>query len=124
MLNGVVVFLMVVGIFFFFGTTVGLLRFPDFYCRTHAAGKGDTLSVMLMLLALALFNLHHFSWEALLVSSKICIICVFVFIASPTATHAIMDAGYESKIRHWAKRGDGEGCYWSPGEVPGEEGKQ
>ncbi len=113
MLNGVVVVLMLVGLFFFFGTTVGLLRFPDFYCRTHAAGKGDTLSVMLILLALALFNLHHFSWEALLVSGKIIIICVFVFIASPTATHAIMDAGYESRVRPWSKKGGQKG-FWPP----------
>lgn len=122
MLNGVVVILMLIGLFFFFGTTIGLLRFPDFYCRTHAAGKGDTLSVMLMLLALALFNLHHFSWEEMLVSGKILIICVFVFIASPTATHAIMDAGYELGVRHWSKRDDGEGCS-SETVDNGEEGK-
>ncbi len=120
MLDVVVIVLMAVGLFFFFGTTVGLLRFPDFYCRTHAAGKGDTLSVMLMLLALALYNLHHLSWEAALVSGKILIICIFVFIASPTATHAIMDAGYEAKVRHWKK---GEGCLWTPGEGSSEEEK-
>ena len=32
------------GLIFFLGTTIGLLRFPDFYSRMHAAGKGDTLS--------------------------------------------------------------------------------
>ena len=112
MLDILVILLMVAGLFFFFGTTIGILRFPDFYCRTHAAGKGDTLSVMLMLTGLALYNLHHPSLSSLLVSSKIVLICLLVFIASPTATHAIMDAGYESKVRHWS-RDDDESTLWS-----------
>ncbi len=49
MLNIIVIFLMVLGLFFFLGTGVGLLRFPDFYSRMHAAGKGDTLSSILLL---------------------------------------------------------------------------
>ncbi len=112
MLDIIVIAFMVVGLFFFFGTTIGILRFPDFYCRTHAAGKGDTLSVMVMLLGLALYNLHHLSWASALVSGKIMLIGVIVFIASPTATHAIMDAGYESKVRHWS-RDDDETTLWS-----------
>lgn len=106
MLDTLVILFIAVGLFFFFGTTIGIIRFPDFYTRTHAAGKGDTLSVMLMLFGLALYNLHHPSLEALLVSGKIILICVVVFIASPTATHAIMDAGYESKVRHWSRDDD------------------
>ena len=39
----------VIGLIFFFGSAVGMVRFPDFYTRMHAAGKGDTLSTMLML---------------------------------------------------------------------------
>ncbi|MBE9541203.1 MAG: monovalent cation/H(+) antiporter subunit G, partial [Proteobacteria bacterium] len=36
--------------FFFLAATVGLLRFPDFFCRLHATGKGDTLAVLLSLI--------------------------------------------------------------------------
>ncbi|MBT3785210.1 sodium:proton antiporter, partial [bacterium] len=43
-LDGIVIFCVLSGLFFFFGTSVGLLRFPGFYTRMHAAGKGDTLS--------------------------------------------------------------------------------
>ena len=39
----------ILGLVFFLGTAVGMVRFPDFYTRMHAAGKGDTLSTMLML---------------------------------------------------------------------------
>lgn len=104
MLNIVVIVLVSIGVFFFFGTTAGLIRFPDFYSRTHAAGKGDTLSSILMLSGLALYHLHHLTPEALLTVAKILFICLFIFISSPTATHAIMDAGFESGVRHWTKR--------------------
>ena len=33
----------ILGLIFFLGTAVGMVRFPDFYTRMHAAGKGDTL---------------------------------------------------------------------------------
>ena len=104
----VVIVLTVTGMLFFFATTVGLLRFPDFYSRMHAAGKGDTLSSLLILLALVLYEFHEVNLANLLVALKILMIVVFIFMASPTATHAIMDAGYESGIKHWAKKPEEE----------------
>ena len=105
MLDIIVIILVSSGVFFFFGTAVGLVRFPDFYSRTHAAGKGDTLSSVLLLTGLALYHLHHqLTVDTLLTAAKILFICVFIFIASPTATHTIMDAGYEAGVRHWTKR--------------------
>ena len=103
MINTIVVVFMLMGLFFFFGTAVGLIHFPDFYSRMHAAGKGDTLSTALILTALALYHVQHFTLETLLVSSKIMSIVLFIFIASPTATHAIMDAGFESGVKHWSR---------------------
>jgi multicomponent Na+:H+ antiporter subunit G len=89
--------LIVLGIVFFFGSVVGLLRFPDFYTRMHAAGKGDTLSTVLILGG---FILHNFSegsdagsWNVLV---KLCFIALFIMLTSPTSTHALMKAGYES----------------------------
>ena len=32
----------ILGLVFFLGAAVGMVRFPDFYTRMHAAGKGDT----------------------------------------------------------------------------------
>lgn len=103
MLDIIVIVFIVLGLVFFFGTAVGLIRFPDFYSRTHAAGKGDTLSSALLLTALALYNLHHLDLASLLVSLKIMGIVLFIFIASPTATHAIMNAGYESGVKPWTR---------------------
>ena len=91
------------GLFFFTGGAVGLLRFPDFYSRLHPAGKLDTLGLFLAMLALALFNLHHFTLGTMLTSLKIILIVVFVFLASPTATHAIVDAGVRADLVPWTK---------------------
>ncbi len=86
----------VLGLVFFFGCVVGLIRFPDFYTRMHAAGKGDTLSTMLMLIGFALIAIHQeVSLATLLVAAKILCICVFIMLTSPTSTHALMRAGYE-----------------------------
>ena len=104
----IVIVLTVTGLLFFFATTVGILRFPDFYSRMHAAGKGDTLSSLLILLALALYNFHDVNLANLLVAVKILLIVVFIFMASPTATHAITDAGFESGLIPWTKKPEEE----------------
>ncbi|MFT4586810.1 MAG: multicomponent Na+:H+ antiporter subunit G [Limisphaerales bacterium] len=88
-----------VGLLFFFGAVVGLVRFPDFYTRMHAAGKGDTLSTMLILAGLALYLFHDgFDMAKVLVALKIMAICAFIMLTSPTSTHALMQAGYEEGV--------------------------
>jgi len=99
----IVCLLLFAGLFFFTGGAVGILRFPDFYSRLHPAGKLDTLGSLLAMIALALFNLHHFSLGAFLTSLKMMLILVFVFLASPTATHAIVDAGVRAGLAPWTK---------------------
>ena len=87
------------GVFFLIMGGVGLLRFPDFYTRMHAAGKCDTLGVLLVLIGLALF-------EGLTLSSaKILLIAVFMFMTSPTATHAIARSAFTNKVRLWTTEG-------------------
>ena len=90
------------GLVFFFGAVVGVIRFPDFYTRMHAAGKGDTLSSLLIVIGLAVFNLADFSWANVLVSVKILMICAFVFVTSPTTTHALMEAGHKAGLKPWS----------------------
>jgi multicomponent Na+:H+ antiporter subunit G len=86
------------GLVFFLGTTIGLLRFPDFYTRMHAAGKGDTLStVMILIGCICLVPMD------LLLAIKILLIINFIFIGSPTATHAMMDAGNKAGAVPWRK---------------------
>ena len=94
--------LICIGLLFFLGTAVGLLRFPDFYSRMHAAGKGDTLSTVLILLGcICLVSTQDgMSW---LLGLKILLIINFIFIGSPTATHSMMDAGNKAGVEPWKK---------------------
>ncbi|HDZ89238.1 MAG: monovalent cation/H(+) antiporter subunit G [Deltaproteobacteria bacterium] len=86
-------FFVCTGFFFFFTATVGLLRLPDFYSRLHATGKGDTLAVLFSLIGLAVYE--GFS----LTSVKIVLIAVFMFLAQPTATHAISRAAFRCNVK-------------------------
>lgn len=99
-----VIIFMALGFLFFLGGAIGIIRMPDFYSRLHPAGKLDTLGTMGMVGGLALYNLHHFSFEALLLSVKMLLIVFFVFMASPTATHSIVDAGMRAGLRPWSKK--------------------
>ncbi len=98
-------FFIIAGLVFFLGTSIGLLRFPDFYTRMHAAGKGDTLSTVLILVGciFAAGNQGELSW---LLALKILLIINFIFIGSPTATHAMMDVGERAGAKPWNKKGE------------------
>ena len=95
--------MMGLGAMFFLGAAIGLLRFPDFYTRMHAAGKGDTLSSIMMLGGLALLNIEEFSFLGGILFIKMLCIIVFIFITSPTSTHALMQAGFEAGMKPWKK---------------------
>ena len=95
--------LIAAGLFFFAIGTIGILRFPDFYTRLHAAGKCDSLAAVLVIAGVAAYNLGDFSLAAVLVSLKILAIAVFVFVASPTATHAITEAALIVGVKPWTK---------------------
>ena len=97
------ILLIVGGLLFFFGAVIGILRFPDFYTRMHAAGKGDTLSSFLILCGFAAYELQDFTWASALVALKIVGIGIFVMLTSPTSTHVLMEAGYDDRIRPWKK---------------------
>ena len=95
--NGLCIALIAGGVFFLFMGTVGMLRFPDFYTRMHAAGKCDTLGSLLIVSGIAV----HLG--PTLSSLKIIAIAVFIFLTSPTATHAIAKAALRNKVPLWTK---------------------
>lgn len=85
----------VTGLVFFLGAAVGMVRFPDFYTRLHAAGKGDTLSTMLMLTGFGLVTMEDFSMGSWLLFTKIMAVVLFIFLTTPTSSHALMRAAFE-----------------------------
>ncbi len=94
----VAIVLMLGGVFFLTVSSIGLLRLPDFYARTHAVGKSETLGAILTLSGLAVYN----GWE--LSTFKILFILIFVLIANPTATHAISRAALRSGLPPWTRK--------------------
>ena len=100
-----IVLLLFGGLLFFTGGAVGMLRFPDFYARLHPAGKLDTAGQFLVLAAVALYVLDDLTLEHALTAAKIGLIVLFVYITSPTATHAIVDAGVRAGLKPWRKKG-------------------
>ena len=96
------------GLFFFTGGSIGILRFPDFYSRLHPAGKLDTMGLLMTMTGMALYTVQEFTLAAIFTSLKILLIVVFVFITSPTATHAILDAGVRAGLSPWTAPGKGE----------------
>ncbi|MBW2366519.1 MAG: monovalent cation/H(+) antiporter subunit G [Deltaproteobacteria bacterium] len=100
----VVTILLICGLVFFVGGTVGIIRFPDFYTRLHAAGKLDTMGLLLTMVAAVFHLLHDFTVANIFTGLKILLIVAFVYITSPTATHAIADAGIRSGLAPWTKK--------------------
>lgn len=94
-MNWLVLGLISIGAVFLVVSCIGLLRFPDFYTRAHAVGKAETLGCVLVLTGLAVHN------GADLVSAKILLILVIIFITNPTATHALMRSAYRSGVEIW-----------------------
>lgn len=104
MISILTIVLIVLGLGFFAIGVIGVLRFPDFFSRMHAAGKCDALAAVLMVFGFALYALHDFSFAAALVSLKIFLIAIFIFVASPTATHALVKTALVLGAKPWNKQ--------------------
>jgi multicomponent Na+:H+ antiporter subunit G len=91
------------GVLTMFVGALGVVRFPDFYTRLHAAGKGDTLGQGLVLFGLLLIS--GFGFDAF----KLAVIIFFVMILNATSTHGLARAGWLAGMRPWLGRGSDDG---------------
>ncbi len=86
------IFFVVLGIFFLLLGSIGIIRLPDFYSRTHATSKSDTLGMMLIIIGLILF-------EGLTINSgKLFLVLLFILLANPIGAHALARAAYNSGL--------------------------
>lgn len=90
--------LLLAGGFFLVVGAVGLLRFPDVFTRMHAASVSETLGAYLLLLGLCL---QGGGWQVVV---KLLLIFMFLFITSPTATHALAKAALHDGVKPQAER--------------------
>lgn len=72
---------------------IGILRLPDVFTRMHGAGITDTLGAGLILLGLMIQG------GISLVTVKLIMILVFLWISSPTSTHALARSALANGIR-------------------------
>ena len=72
---------------------LGMLRFPEFWSRLHAASVAESGGVILLLAGMCL----QAGWS--LVTVKLIFIGIFLFITGPTATHAVANAALVSGLR-------------------------
>lgn len=91
--------LIIVGVIFNFFGTVGLLRFPEIYSRMHAITKSSTLGVICILLG----SFVYFIAEEGIVSAKLLLGIVFLFLTAPVGAHMIARAAYRTGIPLWEK---------------------
>lgn len=78
------------GIFSIIGG-IGLIRLPDFYSRMHASSITDTLAMFLIIAGLMLQG------GLSLVTLKLFLIFVFIFLTAPVSTHALANAAYKGR---------------------------
>ncbi|MFC0473578.1 monovalent cation/H(+) antiporter subunit G [Halalkalibacter kiskunsagensis] len=81
--------------------SIGLIRFPDVYGRTHAATKSATLGVISIMIATFLFFLLV---EGIFVG-KVLLSILFVFLTAPVAALMVARAAYRTGVPLWEKSG-------------------
>jgi multicomponent Na+:H+ antiporter subunit G len=92
--------LVVVGSAFGIIGAVGVLRMPDFFSRIHPAGMTDTMFAPCVLIALMLQS----GWSV--VTVKLAFIFLFLFLTSPTSSHALANAALHGGVTPEAKEAD------------------
>ena len=88
--------LLIVGVIIALIGTMGCFRFDNFLARTHAVSIVDTFSTLLIILGLVL----HYGLS--LLSLKLLLILVFLYITGSTAIHALTKAF----LKHSGNKGE------------------
>ena len=91
--------LVVAGAFFLLVGSIGVVRLPDFYARTHATGKSDTLGLVLAILGIAVHE------GPSLTDVKLIAVVVFVALTNPVGTHALVRSAYRTGLQPWFRGG-------------------
>lgn len=87
------VLLIILGILFILMGSIGIVRLPDFYSRSHAASKSDTLGIMFVIGGLMVYE--GFSQSSL----KLLLIIVFIWLSNPIGSHALARAALKKGIK-------------------------
>lgn len=86
-------FLILAGAAFTIIGAVGQLRFPNFWARLHAASVSDSAGVILLIAGMSL------QAGPTLITVKLLVIGLFLFVTGATSTHATASAALVSGLR-------------------------
>lgn len=92
--------LMCAGAFFLVVSVAGILRLPDFFARSHAVGKSETLGSLLILTGLAVHNGFELN------TAKLFLILVLIAATNPTGIHTLTRAAIRGGLPVWVKEED------------------
>ena len=74
--------------------SIGVLRLPDVYTRSHAASKSATLGIMFILIGACLY---FFEKEGIF-NSRLILAIAFIFLTSPVAGQLIIRSAYNRNV--------------------------
>jgi len=80
--------LILFGCVFILAAAIGMVRFPDFYARLHAASKLVTLG------GIGIFGGAAIAFGPLAVAERLFLIAVFFFLTAPLTGYMVARAGY------------------------------
>ncbi|MDD5530554.1 MAG: monovalent cation/H(+) antiporter subunit G [bacterium] len=89
--------IIVIGLFFDFCGSLGIVRLPDVYNRLQAATKGVTLGTCGILIGIC-FMSHQ---SVFVIKCLLC--CILLMLTSPISTHALVRAAHIAGIKLWDK---------------------
>ncbi|WP_407269519.1 monovalent cation/H(+) antiporter subunit G [Radiobacillus sp. PE A8.2] len=96
----VIILCLLIGTFFIFSSSIGLIRFPDVYTRLHAATKASTLGVSgVMIGAFIFLYIEHG-----IVSGKLILGIIFVLLTAPVSGHMISRSAHRIGIKPWSNK--------------------
>lgn len=95
--------LLFAGLAFMLIGSIGIVRFPDFFTRVHAASVVDTVGIVVALLGIAVLAGVSFD------GGKTLFVAFLLMLTNPVFTHALAKAAHRRKVRpiHGHENDDG-----------------
>lgn len=96
-LSIIICLFVVAGCFLIFAGLLGIIRFPDVYCRMHASTKASTLGLMLVMTASIIFFATAGGHESYFYSRSLLVV-LFVLLTNPVGAHMLSKNAYRSGV--------------------------
>ena len=91
------ILLIAIGCFFFVAGSIGMLRFPDVFCRLHATTKADNVGLGLLTFGLLLQGGSFYT------AAKLILIWLLALLAAATTCHLIAKSALQKGVQPWSK---------------------